>query len=92
VLRWISGPIPGLRWSGDTQERSMPHPDDLHRIQAAHNDILAGKPPQALPAVRLAADNGGWLVVDVEVTPLPHGPQDGEPPRFALVRFQLDKG
>ncbi|MGF6887300.1 hypothetical protein ABIA39_004435 [Nocardia sp. GAS34] len=92
VLRWISGPIPGLRWSGDTPERSMPHPDDLDRIRTAHNDILAGKPVQALPAVRLAADDGGWLVVDVEVTPLPHGPQDGEPPRFALVRFQLDKG
>ncbi len=89
VLRWISGPIPGLRWSGDTEERTLPHPDDLDRIRAARNDILAGKPLHTLPGLRLASAGGGWLVADAEVTPLPYGPPDGNPPRFALVRFQL---
>lgn len=89
VLRWISGPIPGLRWTGGTDERTMPHPDDLHRVRAARNDIRSGMPVTALPALRLAAADGGWLVTDVEVTPLPYGPPDGNPPRFALVRFQV---
>ena len=92
VLRWISGPIPGLRWSGDTDERTLPHPDDLDRILAARTDILAGKPVHALPGLRLAATDRDWLVVDAEVTPLPYGPPDGQPPRFALVRFELRTG
>ena len=89
VLRWISGPVPGLRWSGDTDERTLPHPDDLDRIRSARDDILAGTPSRSLPALRLAAVDGGWLVVDAEVTPLPYGAPDTTSPRFALVRLEL---
>ena len=89
VLRWISGPIPGLRWSGDIEERTLPHPDDLERIRAARNNVRAGKLNQVLPGLRLAATDGGWLRVDAEISPLPHGaPAEGRP-RFALVRFEV---
>ncbi|MQY19583.1 GAF domain-containing protein [Nocardia macrotermitis] len=89
VLRWISGPIPGLRWSADIEERTLPHPADLDRIRAARNDIRAGKLEQSLPGLRLAATDGGWLRVDAEISPLPHGDPDDGPPRFALVRFEI---
>ncbi|WP_216894457.1 GAF domain-containing protein [Nocardia alni] len=92
VVRWINGPIPGLRWSGDTEESTLPHPDDLHRIMAARSDIRAGKPVLTLSALRLAATGGGWLLTDAEVTPLPYGIEPQSPPHFALVRFELHAG
>ncbi|WP_281181879.1 GAF domain-containing protein [Nocardia vaccinii] len=89
VLRWISGPIPGLLWSGDVEERTLPHPDDLDRIREARKDVRAGKLNRTLSGLRLAGTDGGWLRVDAEISPLPHGaPEDG-PPRFALVRFEV---
>lgn len=89
VLRWISSPIPGLRWSGSTEEGALPHPEDVERILAARNDILAGKPGYTLHRLRLATTDGGWLLADAEITPLPDGPAGDEPPRFALVRLEL---
>ncbi|MBF6327491.1 GAF domain-containing protein [Nocardia transvalensis] len=89
LIRWISAPVPGLRWAGDTDERTMPHPGDRARILAARSDILAGMPFRAVPGLRLAAVDGGWLTVDAEVSPLPYGPPDGSPPEFALVRIEL---
>ncbi|WP_067674125.1 GAF domain-containing protein [Nocardia miyunensis] len=89
VLRWISEPIPGLRWSGDVEERTLPHPDDLDRIRAARNDVRAGELNQTLPGLRLAATDGSWLRVDAEISPLPHGISDHDSPRFALVRFEM---
>ncbi len=88
VLRWISEPIPGLLWSGDVEERTLPHPDDLDRIREARNDIRAGKRNLTLSGLRLAGTDGSWLRVDAEISPLPHGAEEG-PPRFALVRFEV---
>lgn len=89
LIRWIGGPIPGLRWSGDTDERTMPHPDDRARILAARTALLKGSPLHTLPALRLATTDGNWLTVDCEASPLPYSPPDAGPPQFALVRCQL---
>nr|WP_276514792.1 GAF domain-containing protein [Nocardia transvalensis] len=89
VIRWISGPVPGLRWTGETDERTLPHPDDRSRIIDARNDILAGAPFSTISGLRLAAAAGGWLIADVEASPLPYGPPDAAPPQFALVRIDL---
>lgn len=89
VLRWISGPIPGLRWSDDGEERTVPHPDDLDRIRTVRHHVRTGRLPRALSRVRLATTDGGWLLVDLEITPLQHGTPEDVAPRFALVRFEV---
>ncbi|RDI64480.1 GAF domain-containing protein [Nocardia pseudobrasiliensis] len=89
LIRWISAPIPRLRWSGGTDERTIPHPDDRPRIRAAHTAILAGARSHTLAGLRLSARDGGWLTVDAEVSPLPYGPPDAGPPQFVLVRMEL---
>ncbi|AHH15769.1 hypothetical protein NONO_c09620 [Nocardia nova SH22a] len=89
VIRWISPPVPGLDWTGGTDERKLPHPADRERIIAARNDIRAGAPSISLPGLRLAAVGGGWLSVDAEVSPLPHGPDGAGIPHFALARIDL---
>ncbi|WP_280363352.1 GAF domain-containing protein [Nocardia wallacei] len=89
VIRWISAPLPGLRWTGETDERTLPHPADRPRILAARTDILSGTRFHTIPALRLAATTGDWLTIDVEISPLPYGPSDNTPPQFALVRITL---
>ncbi|GAB2689174.1 DUF5593 domain-containing protein [Nocardia thraciensis] len=89
VIRWISDPIPGLRWTGDTDERTLPHPDDRARILAARDDLRSGVPVCTIAGLRLAATDSDWLTVDVEVSPLPSGPPDTGPPQFALIRIDL---
>ncbi|MCM6776123.1 DUF5593 domain-containing protein [Nocardia sp. CDC159] len=89
LIRWISAPVPGLRWSGDTDERTMPHPEDRPRILAARSAILAGTPKYAIAGLRLAAADGGWLTVDAEASPLPYGQAETGRPQFALVRIEL---
>ncbi|MFC4377476.1 GAF domain-containing protein [Nocardia halotolerans] len=85
AVRWVSEPVPGLRWRG-VDERTVPHPDDRARIGAARARILAGAAGVALTGLRLAAEAGGWLVVDVEVSPLPGGTGA---PAFVLAQLQL---
>lgn len=89
VIRWISAPVPGLDWSGGTDERTLPHPGDRERIIAARTAIRAGAPSWTLPNLRLADTTGGWITVDVEVSPLPHGPDGTGVPHFALARIDL---
>ncbi|WP_280316451.1 GAF domain-containing protein [Nocardia wallacei] len=89
VIRWISAPLPGLRWTGATDERTLPHPADRPRILAARTAILAGTQFHTIPALRLASTTGDWLTIDVEISPLPYGPPDNTPPQFALVRITL---
>ncbi len=89
VIRWISPPVPGLAWSGGTDEREMPHPADRERIATARRDIRAGASSISLPGLRLAAVDGGWITVDAEISPLPHGPDGAGIPHFALARIDL---
>ncbi|MFC4124767.1 GAF domain-containing protein [Nocardia rhizosphaerae] len=86
-VRWVTEPVPGLRWRG-VDERLIPHPDDRSRIAAARAQILAGASSSGLSGVRLAAETGGWLVADVELTPLPAG-VDGDVPSFVLAQLQI---
>ena len=72
-----------------TDERELPHPADRERILLARHDIRAGAVSVALPGLRLAAVGGDWLTVDVEVSPLPHGPDGAGIPHFALARIDL---
>ncbi|WP_278264936.1 GAF domain-containing protein [Nocardia sp. AG03] len=85
MVRWVTEPVPGLRWRG-TDERTVPHPDDRVRITAARAEIMAGATRAALPALRLAAENGGWLTADVEVSPLPGS---DVVPAFVLAQLQV---
>lgn len=85
-VRWVTEPVPGLRWRG-IDERLIPHPDDRARIGAARARILAGAASAALTGVRLAAEPDGWLVADIEVSPLPAG--DGAEPVFVLAQLQV---
>ncbi|NKY89176.1 GAF domain-containing protein [Nocardia veterana] len=89
VIRWISPPVPGLDWTGDTDERTLPHPGDRERIIEARRAIRAGAASWSLPGLRLADIAGGWLTVDVEVSPLPYGADGAGPPHFALARIDL---
>ncbi|WP_316573561.1 MULTISPECIES: GAF domain-containing protein [Nocardia] len=86
-VRWVTEPVPGLRWRG-IDERLIPHPDDRARIVAARAEILAGAARAGMTGLRLAAEAGGWLVADVEVSPLPAG-ADGTAPAFVLAQLQV---
>lgn len=85
AVRWVTEPVPGLRWRW-VDERTVPHPDDRPRIAALRAEILAGATRAGLTGLRLAADDGGWLTVDVEVSPLP-GSDDV--PAFMLAQLQV---
>lgn len=85
AVRWVTEPVPGLRWRG-VDERTVPHPDDRPRIAALRAEVLAGATRASLTGLRLAADNGGWLTVDVEISPLPGG---GAAPAFMLAQLQV---
>ncbi|MFD3507609.1 GAF domain-containing protein [Nocardia sp. NPDC058666] len=85
AVRWVTEPMPGLRWRG-VDERTVPHPDDRPRIAALRTEILAGATRAGLTGLRLAAEEGGWLTVDVEVSPLPDG---GAVPAFMLAQLQV---
>ncbi|MFE3545517.1 GAF domain-containing protein [Nocardia sp. NPDC059177] len=85
AVRWVTEPVPGLRWRG-VDERTVPHPGDRARIAAARAEILAGAARAELPALRLATEQGGWLVADVEVSPLPG---NGVAPAFVLAQLQV---
>ncbi|WP_227984273.1 GAF domain-containing protein [Nocardia spumae] len=89
VIRWISAPVPGLDWTGGTDERELPHPAERTRIIEARNAIRAGRTSVSLPGLRLAATDGSWLTADVEVSPLPYGPDGSGVPHFALARIDL---
>ncbi len=85
AVRWVTEPVPGLTWRG-VDERTVPHPDDRSRIAALRAEVLAGATRAGLSGLRLAADDGGWLTVDVEVSPLPGG---GAEPAFMLAQLQV---
>ncbi|MGY0503294.1 GAF domain-containing protein [Nocardia sp. FBN12] len=85
AVRWVTEPVPGLRWRG-IDERTVPHPDDRPRIVALRAEVLAGAARAGLSGLRLAAVDGGWLTVDVEVSPLPGG---GAAPAFMLAQLQV---
>lgn len=88
LIRWISRPVPGLDWTGETDERTLPHPDDRLRVIEARRAIRDGASSWSLPKIRLAAVGGGWITADAEISPLPYGPGSVAPP-FALVRIDL---
>lgn len=85
AVRWVTEPVPGLRWRG-VDERTVPHPDDRPRIAALRAEMLAGATRAGLTGLRLAAVDGGWLTVDVEVSPLPGS---GAVPAFMLAQLQV---
>ncbi|TCJ94382.1 hypothetical protein DFR71_4981 [Nocardia alba] len=85
AVRWVTEPVPGLTWRG-VDERTVPHPDDRPRIAALRAEVLAGATRAGLRGLRLAAEAGGWLTVDVEVSPLPGG---GAAPAFLLAQLQV---
>ncbi|MFD4354850.1 GAF domain-containing protein [Nocardia sp. NPDC058518] len=85
AVRWVTEPMPGLTWRG-VDERTVPHPDDRPRIAALRAEVLAGATHAGLSGLRLAAESGGWLTVDVEVSPLPSG---GTAPAFMLAQLQV---
>ncbi|MFG1794355.1 GAF domain-containing protein [Nocardia sp. NPDC049149] len=89
LIRWVTEPVPGLRWGRGTDERTVPHPADRARIIAARNDIRSGTQRVTLTGVRLATDNGDWLVADLEASPLPSGTATLPTPGFALVQLDI---
>ncbi|MEU4342677.1 GAF domain-containing protein [Nocardia sp. NPDC023852] len=89
LVRWVTEPVPGLRWGGVTDERTMPHPHDRPRILTARADVRAGSRRVRLDGVRLAATTGDWIVADVEASPLPCGTPDFPPAAFALVQLAV---
>ncbi|MFC6009675.1 GAF domain-containing protein [Nocardia lasii] len=85
LVRWITEPMPGLRWRG-TDERTLPHPDDRAALAALRAEMLTGAARAELPGLRLATECGGWLTVDVEVSPLPGS---SAVPLFVLAQLQV---
>ncbi|APE33289.1 hypothetical protein BOX37_04140 [Nocardia mangyaensis] len=88
AVRWVTEPVPGLRWRG-VDDRTIPHPEDRARIVAARGQILGGAARVGLTGLRLAAEPGGWLRADVEVSPLPGGADTGAAPAFVLAQLQV---
>ncbi|GAA5081761.1 GAF domain-containing protein [Nocardia iowensis] len=89
LIRWVTEPVPGLRWGRGTDERTVPHPTDRDRIIAARNDLRSGTERVTLTGVRLATDAGDWLVADLEASPLPGGTTGAPTPEFALVQLDI---
>lgn len=89
LVRWVSQPVPGLRWRAGVDARDIPHPDDRGRILAVRDDILSGTRRATLPGVRLAAEQGGWITADLEISPLPGGTPDADEPEFVLVQLEV---
>ncbi|MEV0684085.1 GAF domain-containing protein [Nocardia sp. NPDC050378] len=89
-VRWVTEPLPGVRWHR-VDDRDIPHPEDRVRILEVREQILAGATNATLPGLRLATEWGGWLVADVEVSPLPGAPGDGTP-LFVLAQVRLAPG
>lgn len=86
LIRWVTEPVPGLRWGGGTDARTVPHPRDRPRILAARADLRAGRQRVRLDGVRLATMDGDWIVADLEAAPLPHGAAGAHAPEFAVVQ------
>ncbi|MFC9440260.1 GAF domain-containing protein [Nocardia sp. NPDC057030] len=89
LVRWVTEPVPGLRWGRGTDERTVPHPADRHRIVRARNDIRSGAERVTIPGVRMATDTGEWLVADLAASPLPGGTTGTPTPEFALVQLDV---
>ncbi|WP_433661742.1 GAF domain-containing protein [Nocardia sp. CA-128927] len=89
LIRWVTEPVPGLRWGRGTDERTVPHPADRDRIILARNDIRSGVERVTLTGMRLATDTGDWLVADLEASPLPGGTTGTPTPEFALVQLDI---
>ncbi len=89
LIRWVTEPVPELRWGRGIDERTVPHPADRARIVAARDDIRSGVERVTLTGVRLATDSGDWLVADLEASPLPGGTAGATVPEFALVQLDL---
>ncbi|WP_227998574.1 GAF domain-containing protein [Nocardia australiensis] len=89
LIRWVTEPLPEVRWGCGTDERTVPHPADRTRIMAARKAILAGAPHESLTGVRLATEHGGWIISDLEISPLPGGTLGSTAPEFALVQLNV---
>lgn len=84
-IRWITDPLPGIKWQGVQNDRPALHPDDLRRIDAAAEPLLSGQAQRTtLTGVRLRRRAGGWTVVDIDAQRLPMG----EDPVFALIQLE----
>ncbi|WP_330232981.1 DUF5593 domain-containing protein [Nocardia sp. NBC_00508] len=91
LIRWVTEPVPGLRWGGPADERTVPHPQDRPRILAARADLRAGMQRVGLAGVRLATMEGGWIVADLEAEPLPSGVPGALSPEFAVVQVTMHR-
>ncbi|WP_051022130.1 GAF domain-containing protein [Nocardia pneumoniae] len=89
LIRWVTEPVPGVRWGGPTDERTVPHPQDRPRILAARADLRAGRQRVRLDGVRLAGRDGDWIVADLEAVPLPHRAPSAHAPEFAVVQVTM---
>ncbi|MGY4102231.1 GAF domain-containing protein [Nocardia sp. R16R-3T] len=88
LIRWVTEPVPTMRWAG-TDERTVPHPTDRARIIEARNAMRSGAAHHQLRAVRLASETNGWIVADLEISPLPGGTPDSPSPDFVLVQLGI---
>ncbi|MFI9506382.1 GAF domain-containing protein [Nocardia sp. NPDC052566] len=89
LIRWVTEPVPGIRWGAGTDERTTPHPTDHTRILTARNEILTGAKQTTLAAIRFASTHDNWITADLEITPLPGGTPGATTPEFALVQIEV---
>ncbi len=72
LIRWITEPVPEVRWHGTADSRDTPHPDDMARICTAIGDMVRGACTHTyLEGIRLRRIGTGWVVVDARCTVLP---------------------
>ncbi|WP_433680914.1 GAF domain-containing protein [Nocardia sp. CA-119907] len=86
LIRWVTEPVPALRWAG-VDERTVPHPADRARIIAARNTMLSGAPHAQLRNVRLASETNDWIIADLEISPLPSSTPGS--PEFVLAQLEI---
>ncbi|WP_433713545.1 GAF domain-containing protein [Nocardia sp. CA-084685] len=88
LIRWVTEPVPAMRWAS-IDERTVPHPADRPRIIAARNAMRSGADHHQLRAVRLASENSGWIIANLEISPLPATTPNSPAPEFVLVQLEV---
>ncbi|KIQ18364.1 hypothetical protein RU01_08455 [Rhodococcus sp. MEB064] len=82
LTRWLTEPVPDILWKGQVDQRDTPHPEDIARIVSAYRHMHEWVDRKVeIPGVRLRRVDGGWTVVDLRATRIPHE-------RFLMVEFQ----
>lgn len=83
IMSWLTEPLPSTQWDEGPFLGADLHPDDAQSAIDAVVEVLAGRVSSVLVnEVRLLANSGDWLVVDMV---LDAGPMTDQPNRAGVL-------